>query len=245
MGLLDLFKKKKNEIDPEVLRENFVSARRQNQNFCQREYTDMDSMETIFTNTKKTELVKVGDMDAAGDRLMLCDPCYVGSNMVQPMERTTNPGKFPVFASIMTTQMTGRVVAGFKIKVSDESTVRYEIAMPVGVKAWQVDDPMVYPYISVETDVVCALDGKTELPFAAATNRYYNSHPGKDLIIDELQPLVEETGYAMWTIPGTEYRIPVFKAGLGQGMYNAFWGFDKDNHLTELVLPMVYPELFE
>lgn len=245
MGLFDFFKKKKEVVDPEAVRENFVSARRQNLNFCQRQYTDLESMQTIFANTKKTELVKIGDMDAVGDRLMLCDPCYVGSNMVLPLERTTTPGKYPVYAAVMNTMMTGRVIAGVKVKVSEESTVRYELAMPLGIKAWQVDDPMIYPYVSIETGVACVLDGNTELPFASAMNNYYNEHPGKDMTIDVLEPLVQETGFAMWQIPGTTYDIPVFSTGLGQGMYNPFWGFDQNNHLTELVFPLVYPELFE
>ncbi len=245
MGLFDIFKKKKSEpaIDPAVLRENFLSARRQNQNFCQRNYVEAEQIFSVFVG-KNVELVKVGDMDATANRLMLSDPCYLGSNMVLPMERTTQIDKLPVFASILTTQMTGRVVAGIKIKLSDASTLRYELAMPLGIKAWTADDPMVYPYVDIATGIGCAVDKETELTFAAAYNNYFNTK-GKDMVLDLLEPLVSETGYAMFTIPGTEITIPLFRTGLGQGAYNAYWGFDKDNKLTELVFPFVYPELFE
>lgn len=248
MGLFDLFRKKSaanTAIDEEALKRNFISARRQNQSYTQRERLDPGVLSGLFTETKKTRMEKIGDMDAPGSRLMVCDPCYLGSNMVKPMERATKPGKYPVYAAIMNTQMTGRCVSAVKVKVSNELTVRHEIAMPLGYKVWNVDDPGVYFGISVETGVACVTDDVTELPFAAYMNRFYDTHPGKDLITDTLLPLVEEKGYAMWQIPGTEYTIPVFASGLGQGMYNAFWGFDKDNKLTELVFPMVYPELFE
>ena len=245
MGFFDIFKKKKAEpaIDPEVLRENFVSARRQNQNFCQRNYVEAEQIFTVFVG-KNLELVKVGDMDATANRLMLSDPCYLGSNMVLPMERTTQIGKLPVFASILTTQMTGRVIAGIKIKLSDTSTLRYELAMPLGIKAWTADDPMVYPYVDVATGIACAVDKETELTFAAAYNNYFNTK-GKDMVLDLLEPMLEESGYAMFTIPGSDVTVPMFRTGLGQGAYNAYWGFDKDNKLTELVFPFVYPELFE
>ena len=244
MGLFDFFKKKKTEevIDPEVLRENFVSARRQNLNFCQRNYVEAEQIFSVFVG-KNLEMVKVGDMDATANRLMLSDPCYLGSNMVLPLERTTQIGKLPVFASMLTTKMTGRVVAGIKVKLSDASTLRYELAMPLGIKAWTVDDPMVYPYVDVATGIACVVDKETELTFAAAYNNYFNTK-GKDMVLDLLEPLVSETGYAMFTIPGTEVTVPMFRTGLGQGAYNAFWGFDKDNKLTELVFPFVYPELF-
>ena len=245
MGLFDMFKKKKKEtVDPEVLREQFVSARRQNQNFCQRNYVEAEQLFTVFTNSSKIELVKVGDMDATSNRLLLADPCYLGSNMILPMERTTAEGKLPVFASVMSSKMTGRVIAGVKVKLSDASTVRYELAMPLGIKAWTVDDPMVYPYVDISTGVGCVVDKETELSFAAAYNQYFNIH-GKDMILDLLEPMVSESGYAMFTIPGTEVTVPLFRTGLGQGAYNAYWGFDKENKLTELAFPFVYPELFE
>jgi len=245
MGLFDIFKRKKADaIDPEVLKERFVSARRQNQNFCQRNYVEADQIREIFTITKKTELVKIGDMDATANRLLLADPCYLGSNMVLPMERTINPGSLPVFASVLKTAMTGRVIAGVKVKLTDEPTVRYELAMPLGIKAWTVDDPMVYPYVDISTGVGCIVDKETELTFAAAYNQYFNIH-GKDMILDLLQPMVEKTGYAMFTIPDTEVKVPLFTTGLGQGAYNAYWGFDGNNKLTELTFPFVYPELFE
>lgn len=245
MGLFDIFKKKKTEvIDPEVLRENFVSARRQNQNFCQRNYVEAEQLFTVFVTPKKTELVKIGDMDATANRLMLSDPCYLGSNMVLPMERTTQIGKLPVFASILTTKMTGRVIAGIKVKLSEESTLRYELAMPLGIKAWTADDPMVYPYVDIATGIGCVVDKETELSFAAAYNQYFIDN-GKDMVLDLLEPMLEETGYAMFTIPKTDVTVPMFRTGLGQGAYNAYWGFDKNNKLTELVFPFVYPELFE
>ena len=245
MGLFDIFKKKKAEVvDPEVLREKFVSARRQNQNFCQRNYVEAQQLFTVFTPSKELELVKVGDMDATANRLMLSDPCYLGSNMVLPMERTTQIAKLPVFASVLTTKMTGRVIAGIKVKLSDASTLRYELAMPLGIKAWTADDPMVYPYVDIATGIACVVDKETELSFAAAYNNYFNIK-GKDMVLDLLEPMLEESGYAMFTIPDTDVTIPLFRTGLGQGAYNAYWGFDKDNKLTELTFPFVYPELFE
>lgn len=244
MSIFDRFRKKAG-LDEEALRQNFISARQQNLNRCQKLRVEPGVLSGLFAETKKTKLVKVGDMDVAGERPLLCDPCYLGSNMANPTERTVKPGKYPVFAAVLNTKMTGRVICGVKIKFSDALTVRHEIAMPLGMKAWQADDPMVYPGVSIETGVVCCVDEVTELPFAAYLNRYYDTHPGQDLIHDELLPLVEASGYAMWTIPGTEYQVPVFSVGLGAGIYNSYWGFDQENRLTELVLPLAYPDLFE
>lgn len=243
MGFFDKFRKK-TVVDPEAVRRNFISARQQNLSYLQRNRVDPASIATLFTNSPKITVEKVGDLEMAGERLEICDPCYLGSNMVSPMERAVRTGTYPVYASVMNTQMTGRCIAALKVQLSEEQTVRYELAMPLGFKMWQADDPAVFPGISIETNVVCVTDDVTELPFAACMNRYYDKNPGKDLIHDELLPLVEKTGFAMWHIPDSPYTVPLFSAGLGQGLYNAFWGFDKSNHLSELVLPMVYPELF-
>jgi len=244
MGLFDKLKKR-SAASEEALRLNYVSARQQNLNLCQKLRVDPGVLNGLFTETKKTKLVKVGDMDMPGQRPLLSDPCYLGSNMSNPTERAVTPGKYPVFAAVMHTKMTGQAVSAVKLKFSDALTVRHEIAMPLGMKAWQADDPMVFPGVNVETGVVCCVDEVTELPFAAYMNRYYDRNPGRDLIHDELIPLTEATGYAMWQIPDTDYHVPILSAGLGSGLYNSYWGFDKDNRLTELVLPLVYPELFE
>lgn len=242
MGLFDKFRKK-SEANAEAVRLNFISARQQNLNRCQKLRVEPGVLNDLFADSKKTQLVKVGNMDFPGLRPLLCDPCYLGSNMANPTERAVQPGKYPVFATVLETKMTGRVVSAVKVKFSSALTVRHEIAMPLGMKAWQADDPMVYPGVSIETGVLCLVDEVTELPFAAHINRAYNK--GQDLIHDELLPMVETALYAMWTIPGTAYSVPVIRAGLGQGIYNSYWGFDKENQLTELVLPLVYPELFE
>lgn len=242
MGLFDIFKKR-GEANAEAMRMNFISARQQNLNRCQKIRTEPGVLNGLFTEGKTTKLVKVGDMDLPGQRPLLCDPCYLGSNLANPTERAVQPGKYPVFAAVLDTKMTGRVISAVKVKFSEALTVRHEIAMPLGMKAWQADDPMVYPGVSIETGVLCLTDEVTELPFAAHMNRAYDQ--GKDLIHDELLPMVETALCAMWTIPGTAYTVPVISAGLGQGIYNPYWGFDRENQLTELVLPLVYPDLFE
>ncbi len=241
MGLFDIFKKH-GEANAEAMRMNFISARQQNQNRCQKLRVEPGVLNGLFTDGRTVKLVKVGDMDHPGVRPLPCDPCYLGSNLANPTERAVQPGKYPVFAAVLDTKMTGKVVSAVKIKFSDALTVRHEIAMPLGMKAWQADDPMVFPGVNIETGVLCLADEVTELPFAAYMNRCYDK--GQDLIHSELLPLVETDLYAMWTIPGTDYTVPILSAGLGQGVYNPYWGFDKDNRLTELVLPLVYPELF-
>lgn len=242
MGLFDKFRKKA-AVDPEAMRMNFISARQQNLNRCQKLRVETAVLSGLFIESKKVKPVKVGDMDFPGQRPLLSDPCYLGSNMANPTERAVQPGKYPVFAAVLDTKMTGQVISAVTVKFSDTPTVRYEIAMPLGMKAWQADDPMVFPGVNIETGVLCLVDEVTELPFAAYMNRAYDK--GQDLIHDELLPLTEQTGYAMWKIPDTEYQVPVLNAGLGAGVYNAYWGFDQDNRLTELVLPLVYPDLFE
>ena len=242
MGLFDRFRKQP-KVDPEVMKRNFISARRQNLSYVQRTRLEPGTIANLLTGSKHTTLYQIGEMDVPGTRLLVCDPCYVGSNLANPMERTVRPGKYPVFVSVLDTPMTGRVVSAVKLKLSDNPAVRHEVAMPVGLKAWQVADPGVFPGISVETGVACLADDVTELPIAAFQNRFYDKHPGQDPI--NLLPMVEETGFAMWQVPNTDYTVPVFASGLGPGMYNAYWGFDQNNQIAELVFPLVYPELFE
>ena len=84
MGFFDKFRKN-TAVDPEALRVNYISARQQNLSYVQRNRVQPGELNKLFTQTKKTTLEKVGDMDVPGERLIICDPCYLGSNMVSCM----------------------------------------------------------------------------------------------------------------------------------------------------------------
>ena len=66
MGFFDKFRKN-TAVDPEALRVNYISARQQNLSYVQRTRVQPGELNKLFTQTKKTTLEKVGDMDVPGE----------------------------------------------------------------------------------------------------------------------------------------------------------------------------------
>ena len=64
MGFFDKFRKK-TVVDPEAVRRNFISARQQNLSYLQRNRVDPASIATLFTDSPKITVEKVGDLEMA------------------------------------------------------------------------------------------------------------------------------------------------------------------------------------
>ena len=66
MGFFDKFRKN-TAVNEEALRVNYISARQQNLSYVQRTRVQPGELNKLFTQTKKTTLEKVGDMDVPGE----------------------------------------------------------------------------------------------------------------------------------------------------------------------------------
>jgi len=46
-----------------------------------------------------------------------------------------------------------------------------------------------------------------------------------------------------WTIPGTDYHLPIFQTGIGDGIYPVYLAYDKDNNVCQLIIEFIDIEL--
>lgn len=70
--------------------------------------------------------------------------------------------------------------------------------------------------------------------FAALFDENYRSHP-------EYQR--KGGDWLNWQLPGTEYHIPIFQSGFGDGVYPVYWGFDEHGAICQLVIQFIDIEL--
>ena len=61
-----------------------------------------------------------------------------------------------------------------------------------------------------------------------------------------LQKQLAEAGrpWLRFAIPDTGQEILMVSAGLGDGFYSAFWGYDADDRITDLVTVFIDPDLY-
>ena len=49
--------------------------------------------------------------------------------------------------------------------------------------------------------------------------------------------------FRSWVIPGTDYHLPLFQSGFGDGIYPVYWGYDQSGALCQLVVHFIDLEL--
>ena len=42
-----------------------------------------------------------------------------------------------------------------------------------------------------------------------------------------------------WQVPGTDYHVPFFQAGFGDGTYPVYWGFDESGAVCQLIIQFI------
>ena len=74
---------------------------------------------------------------------------------------------------------------------------------------------------------------------------------GKDIYIDCLDDLFKENykknpkfqrkggDWLCWNVPGTEYYMPIFTSGFGDGAYPVYWGYNEDGEICQLIVHLI------
>ena len=63
---------------------------------------------------------------------------------------------------------------------------------------------------------------------------------------DEKLPQYQREGgdFIEWENPNTKNKLVMVASGLGDGFYQSYWGYDSNNDICELIVPLVNPDLF-
>lgn len=64
--------------------------------------------------------------------------------------------------------------------------------------------------------------------------RIYKAHP---------QFQREDGDFLNGQIPGTEYHLPIFQSGFGDGVYPVYWGMDETGNICQIVIQFIDIEL--
>ena len=101
----------------------------------------------------------------------------------------------------------------------------------------------------------CICDQEVHGAYCAFLDRWEKENPGKNLYHDYFQDLFAQSAQSRpeyqreggdwinWQIPGTEYHLPFFQSGFGDGVYPVYWGFDEEGSICQLVVQFIDIEL--
>ena len=257
MGLLDKLKKqtKAKETEQEVekkeqqpggavfiprsLNEIFADNRKY---ICQ-DKVDPAKIRRQFVKEGNRFVVTVGKVSCPSGRLVVGDPlAYLWRDEAAQdvLADTVAPGEYPVNVSIYRSNYLGPRICTAQLKITDKEPVRYELVKAAHRKLVGVP---------VDTGTAAFVDEVVLEAYQQFIDKWHAENPDGNHYDDYFQALYaasyeklpewqrEGGDFLAWTVPGTDYQIPFFSTGFGDGFYSMFWGYDEAGEICELIVP--------
>lgn len=108
---------------------------------------------------------------------------------------------------------------------------------------------------NVDTGLACVCDVKIRDAFCDFMEEWDAEHPGDNLYEDYFSPLFvlnsrmhpkyqrNDGDWINWKIPDTNYALPIFQSGFGDGAYPVYFGYDAQGNICQLVVQFIDIEL--
>jgi len=200
-------------------------------------------LESYFTDKKigkvNLDTLDIGTVHLPTGTVLACDPLIEFEDALTYIQ-TVPVGTYPVTISIMLSEDFGDRYACVKVAITNNKPVYYDLGV-VGNEDLdeELEDSEYFGFI-VDAGMGCILDVKTQDAFKAYWKKRCDEEDGidpyNDLFCDlldenyKIYPKYQREGgdWLNWIIPNTDYNIPIFASGWGDGVYPTYFGYDAD-----------------
>ncbi len=147
--------------------------------------------------------------------------------------------------------------AAVRIKFSENRAVRFEEALTGNENLDEIKDFEEGDYFGffVDAGLGCICDEQAHQAYCDFIEGFIKQNPDGNIYDDyfavlfdknyKRSPLYQREGgdWINWTVPGSEYHIPMFQSGFGDGAYPVYWGYDESGAVCQLVVQFIDIEL--
>lgn len=223
---------------------------------------DAEKINAQFISEGLNDFTEIGKVDIPSGRICVGDPLvFVGTDQraVPQMAVSIAPGSYPVEISVAFSAVTGPKICSSRLKVTGEKAIRYEKALSTKetyvYKLNDNEEPLAF--FPVEAGLMCFIDAEEEKEYSRFLGGWHRDNPGKNHYDDYFAKFFAESfekdsklqrkdgDYIEWTNPRTNNKITMNSTGFGDGLYQCFWGYDKDNNICELLVPFIDAEIIK
>ena len=140
--------------------------------------------------------------------------------------------------------------AAVRLKFNDNKITHYEEAM-VGDEEFDDIQEGDYFGFPVDAGLACICDKRLHDLYCEFDEKWYKENPDGNIYDDyfadlfkksyEENPKYQRDGgdWINWTIPGTDYHLPMFQSGFGDGQYPVYLAYDKDNNVCQVIVQFI------
>jgi hypothetical protein len=201
---------------------------------------------------KKVDRLEIGTVSLPSGEIIVCDPLVCLSE-TPPYFKTVPAGEYAVVLAVLAPDDGDCArYAAARVRFSDTEAVRYEEALTGSETLSKVNEAGEGFGFCVDAGMACICDAKARAAYlvfekdwesrAEENDDLYGDYFEGLLIANaEAHPKYQRDGgdWLNWQIPGTDYRIPIFASGFGDGVYPVWFGFDADDNICSLVVQLI------
>lgn len=251
----------KNEIDKaEEERQQWLQQRfAENLKYISQTEIAVETIEKQFVEDDRHIVMPVGRSHFPTGRIVVADPlAYLPANKFSPeLEVRIPKGKYSVHVSIYRSKNIGIRMCTVRLKVKDTKPVKYVCAASTEESAAASSGGKAMSGFPVDAGMVTICDAKVAAEYREFLDGWHKENPGKNHYDDyfadffaksyEMFPGLQRKGgdFMVWTNPIHHRNMIMVASGFGDGFYQSYIGYDENQEVCQIIVPMVNPELFE
>jgi len=196
------------------------------------------------------EVMEIGNVSLSSGKIVVRDPLVFLNANAKPYFTEVQKGNFPVSIAVVKSLDWGNRYAAVKVKFTDEKPVRYQEALigDENLEGLQEDD---FFGFFVDAGLGCIADAEAlhefdkfieKLNVDNIYDNYFSEWFAKSY---HENPKNQREGgdWINWTIPNTNFQIPMFASGFGDGSYPVYFAYDTKGEICGLYIQFIDIEL--
>lgn len=202
---------------------------------------------------KQLEIIDIGPTSIPTGQILVRDPlCYLGHIEEQPYFQTAPVGTYSTEICVVKPDEDGDCAryAAVRLRFSDVPAVRFEEALIGHEDISGMEDGEFFGF-NVDAGLACICDKQAHQAFCDFASRWHKEHPDGNLYDDYFAALFAKSfrenpqyqreggDWVNWRIPDTEYHVPLFQSGFGDGAYPVYWGYDQAGEICQIVVQFI------
>lgn len=201
---------------------------------------------------KKLTVINIGICSVPSGKILVRDPlCYLNDRNAQPYLRKVSAGNYQTELCVIK-PMDGDCAryAAARICFTNHLAVHFEEAL-VGNEDLDSLENFEYFGFSVDAGLGCICDEILHQKFCDFVELWHKQNPDGNLYDDYFEALFKASykahpkyqrsdgDWINWRIPETDYFLPIFQSGFGDGFYPVYWGLDSSGKVCQIIVQFI------
>ncbi len=211
-------------------------------------------LETYFTSDEiagqPLETMEIGNVSLPSGKIVVRDPLVDLNGNQSPYFIQAPKGDFPVTIAVVKSEDWCDRYAVVKVEFTKEKPIVYREAL-VGIEELEGVTEDDYFGFGVDAGLGCITD-KEVLPFV---DKFVDETNVDNFYDDYFAALFEQSykyhpenqrdagDWINWKVPNTNYHIPMFASGFGDGTYPVYFAYDNNDSICGLYIQFIDIEL--